>query len=347
MDGLRGAAALYVMLHHMWLEIWPVGRFPTGRIMTATGWLLWGHFAVSVFIVISGYCLTLPVVARGRSGFSFGNFFKHRARRILPPYYFGMLLTGVLILTCIGRKTGTHWDMVLPATFGSVARGLLLVPEFGGTINHTYWSVGVECKIYLLFPLVLWSHRRLGVLRSTAAFTAATLVLAYFERDWALSVYLALFCMGGAAAYIVNSEAPFWDKIRRWRAWAVVWIAGWAITAVLLHASGYKEWRFCMIDPMVGAAAVATLAIAGRTGPAWNPLRVVLSWRPLVLAGAFSYSLYLIHGPLIQVVWQYLIARWFATPVERFTALVIIGSPLIVLASWIFYRFCERPFASH
>ncbi|HEX8033216.1 MAG TPA: hypothetical protein VF510_05180, partial [Ktedonobacterales bacterium] len=55
-DGLRALAALYVVVHHAWLEIWPVdyNRFPSGSLAVLTNWMGYGHFAVSVFIVLSG-----------------------------------------------------------------------------------------------------------------------------------------------------------------------------------------------------------------------------------------------------------------------------------------------------
>ena len=40
LDGLRGIAALYVVLHHAWLQAWPIGSAPTGLTALATGWLI-------------------------------------------------------------------------------------------------------------------------------------------------------------------------------------------------------------------------------------------------------------------------------------------------------------------
>ncbi|WP_410959855.1 acyltransferase family protein, partial [Salmonella sp. SAL4356] len=72
--------------------------------------LVTGHLAVSIFIVISGFCLALPVVAAGdrmRDGSL--NFFKRRARRILPPYYGALAFSLLLIATVLGKKTGSLW----------------------------------------------------------------------------------------------------------------------------------------------------------------------------------------------------------------------------------------------
>lgn len=123
---------------------------------------------------------------------------RRRARRILPPYYFGLTFTLLLIVTCVGEKTGTHWDTVLPLTLPRLLSGILLVPDIYATINHAYWSIGVECKIYLLFPLLVWTWRRVGVARATAIFTFAAYVLAWLAHGTARASmsphYLAMFC---------------------------------------------------------------------------------------------------------------------------------------------------------
>ena len=67
LDGLRALAALFVVLHHSWLEIWPLmyHRSPVGLMAKASGWLLYGHYAVALFIVLSGFSLMLSVVRGG------------------------------------------------------------------------------------------------------------------------------------------------------------------------------------------------------------------------------------------------------------------------------------------
>jgi peptidoglycan/LPS O-acetylase OafA/YrhL len=70
-DGLRGLAALAVVMHH--LRVIPVG-----------------HYAVMLFFVISGYCIAAAVTAARRSAMSFGSFMWRRLRRIYPPYFFAV-----------------------------------------------------------------------------------------------------------------------------------------------------------------------------------------------------------------------------------------------------------------
>lgn len=62
-DGFRALTATFIVLHHAWLQMWPIdyGESPTGIVKILTGWLLYGRFGVTFFIVISGFCLMLAV----------------------------------------------------------------------------------------------------------------------------------------------------------------------------------------------------------------------------------------------------------------------------------------------
>jgi peptidoglycan/LPS O-acetylase OafA/YrhL len=103
LDGLRGLAALYVVFHHVSLFS-PSSPNPSILlhvfIKLYTHVLAFGHQAVVVFIVLSGYVLMLPV-ARTQDGHmpkGVWDYFKRRARRILPPYYAALILSFLLRL---------------------------------------------------------------------------------------------------------------------------------------------------------------------------------------------------------------------------------------------------------
>jgi peptidoglycan/LPS O-acetylase OafA/YrhL len=95
-------------------------------------------------------------------------------------------------------------------------------------------------------------------------------------------------------------------------------------------------------DVCFGACAAAVLVIAAQ-----NPsglLRRFLGFKPLVWIGTFSYSLYLIHAPLLQLLWQYPLAPLQPQANVMCLTLIAVGGPLIVLAAYAFHVACERPF---
>ena len=95
LDGMRGLAALYVATAHI------VGESAAGQSrfwQFSLHWLLFARLSVAVFIVLSGYCLMIPV-ARNTAGEIPGGFtayIKRRSRRILPPYYLALVFFQIL-----------------------------------------------------------------------------------------------------------------------------------------------------------------------------------------------------------------------------------------------------------
>ena len=129
-------AALYVACFHAvltatWTGVY--GHFPSlpKASVMVLNLLLFGHFGVSVFIILSGYCLMLPV-ARSPDGLIPGGsqaFLWRRARRILPPYYAALMLALLLaLMPGMNRPSGTRWDQALPAWEpGAILSHLLLI----------------------------------------------------------------------------------------------------------------------------------------------------------------------------------------------------------------------------
>ncbi|MDE3229512.1 MAG: acyltransferase [Chloroflexota bacterium] len=354
-DGLRALAALYVVIFHIGFEVWGRHGSPTGIAHLLALPFQTGHPAVSVFIVLSGFSLMLPIARKGyRLPWGIGGFYWRRARRILPPYYFAIGLSLLLAWLFISQPTGTIWDGALHATWRDVLQHMLLVNDFaldgGQKINYVFWSVAMECQIYLLFPALILLWRRYPPLVSTTLVVALSLILVVvlaltwigrlpgYLNDEFDPQYIGLFSMGMFAASVYTAPSPHWIRLRDWRLWETLALVSGAIAV----AQGFR-WPLYVIDVAVGASVVGLLLAASRPGRL-NIVRAALEWRPLVWIGGFSYSLYLIHAPLIQVIWQYALHPLSWSETATYLTLLLVGLPLIVLASWGFWYLCERPF---
>jgi peptidoglycan/LPS O-acetylase OafA/YrhL len=359
LDGVRALAALYVMIHHAWAEIWPIysDRRPTGLTLWLTHWMYFGGFGVDVFLVLSGFCLALPV-ALGRAGLpgTWGDFFRRRARRILPPYYAALIFSLVLIRFFIGRPTGTHWDTCLPVTAGGILAHVLLIQNFVGVqINHVFWSIATEWQIYLLFPLLVSGFRKKGPLftimlvasivfllvLAIARLPVSPLLTRYFSRLIELALLFAFGMMGAMVSFDVG---PLWARWRASLPWGLATTAGAALIIGLCTTASEKETASHMIflEPIVGLTTMEMLIYISRAGPNW--LRAGLSARPLVRIGVISYSLYLIHAPLLQVVWQYAVHPLALNITEEFTVLFVLGGTGSLACAFLFFRLFEYPF---
>lgn len=351
-DGMRALAALIVYVNHAYAQTWnPLYHLePSGIFKLAQVSMVAGHLSVTVFIVLSGFCLTLPVVANGgelRGGVKL--FLQRRARRILPPYYAALLLSLGLIFTVIGEPTGSLWDVPIQYRPSSIVAHFLLLQDLFGTgmINYVFWSIAVEWHIYFLVPLLVWAFRRYGA----AKLVIGALVIGYALRfgfaDTRLTrahpQFIGMFALGMLAAHLVSSTDEVFVRLRQRVPWRVIAAFGFG-TAVALAASWgvtLSEQRFHLLDVPVGIMSTALLVALSQRG---SVIAKTFEARPLVFVGTFSYSLYLIHAPLLQIMWQYVLTPLGVSRNVQFSLLMTLGLALVLLVSYGFFLLFEAPF---
>lgn len=343
LDGLRALAALFVLVHHSWLAVFTA--FPRNSGPVWLGWMLYGHMAVSVFIVISGFSLTIAPARRNmRLPGTSGQFISRRAWRILPTYWAALLFTCLVFGVVTADQTGAT---VTPKAI--VVHALLLQDVVDSTKpNGAFWSIAVEWQIYFLFPVMLLLCRRYRPALACWAIFALVVIgyelalhVSVFERFLNITPqYIVLFAMGVLTASLLGREVPSRLAAR------LVPLAG----ALAIAFVGVCWWQgsvwvvdhFFWVDMLVGAAVAALIGgLALGRAPAASS---ALGSRPLSGIGAYSYSIYLIHAPLLWLVWHFLVARLSLAPTVRLGVLLAIVTPVVLVASWAFYRVFERPF---
>jgi peptidoglycan/LPS O-acetylase OafA/YrhL len=354
LDGVRGAAALFVVLHHAMASLPALGEDRVDHFLRVA--THGGHCAVDLFIVLSGYCLMLPLARSGRA-LQTWDFFKRRAMRILPTYFLAMLLSLLLIGTLIGQKTGTPWDYALPVRWRDIELHALLVHEWfpGSTfkINHPFWSIGVEWKIYFLFPVLVVMRRRWGALATAGMATLAGYALwVVLARLHVLNpspygsstYYLGLFAMGMWAAD-AGERPERYAALSAGRCRALLAAVSLAVLVVMVM-QGLSDDHFLRPQLASGLNGVwaALLLLALRRGftPDW--IRQVFAWRGSASVGKMGYSLYLIHAPLLQVVYQYVLVPLRIHGHGRGPLMLAISAVATLGPAALFYRIAERPF---
>jgi peptidoglycan/LPS O-acetylase OafA/YrhL len=343
LDGIRALAAVYVVLHHAWLAAYV--SFPRNAGPSALSWLVYGQMAVAVFIVVSGFSLSLATIGAGdRLVGGTRRFIRRRAWRILPAYWAALAFSVIVLGTLIHHKTGEAVSLK-----AIVVHGFLLQDIFGSVSpNGAFWSIAVEWQIYFLFPLLIWGVRRKGPV-ATALATTAVVVASYllgtnipaFSRVLHLTPqFLALFAFGMVSARVVGGNSE------RWRALPWGLIAGACTIAMFLVVNLFGSVtivkQYFWVDIGVGVT-VACIIAALADGKA-KPLRGILEWRPIVFMGMFSYSLYLTHVPVLRVVELYVVNPRHLSPNGSFFLSVLIGLPSALVFAYCFFRLFERPF---
>ncbi|RYX81180.1 acyltransferase [bacterium] len=357
LDGIRALMALYVVHNHLLAAV--------GVPHTGFGWrpreivqmFYQGHYAVSVFIVLSGYCLMLPVLRdNGTLRGGMIPFFKRRARRILPPYYAALVMAALIL--AVGWIFFKHPATEIVSPQGWALHLLLLHNLSWNDIydyNGTLWSIATEWQIYFVFPylfLPIWKRFGDAVLVVVSILLAAILVLPFPSIAKGCPWFVILFAFGMVAAKWSLAPAA-WMKRIPW-----VWL-GIALTLgmylvirlvpgfdwfTIYAVKGQVGW-YQLSDIMFGAATFCFLLHGTWATREARPSKFVkvLSWRPLVFIGSFSYSLYLIHMPIQDII----INRVETLDLPRavtYIGMTLLYMPLITLLAYGFYQLFEKPF---
>jgi peptidoglycan/LPS O-acetylase OafA/YrhL len=341
LDGIRGVAALCVMLHHCWLLAFP--GYPAIHGPWGLAWLIYGHLAVVVFITLSGFSLAVAPARRHWQLGGVKRFAHRRAWRILPPYWAALVFSLAVAWAIIPQP-----DTPVPTGKSVVIFGLLLQDVFGSpSPNGAFWSIAIEAQLYIIFPLMLVVLRRAG---AVILLTGVTIVV---STVGALAPHLSivdkflrftpefavLFTLGLIAAGVLRAS----DRLYRLPYhWFALLAAAPVFTLMALRGSVWTITHYFWVDMALGPA-VALLLAAVATG---RPTSLVhfLDTRPLRSLGSFSYSLYLTHAPIVVVVHAKLVEGRFDPGQPTFWATVAVAGPLSVAFAWSFSRFFELPF---
>lgn len=334
-QGLRAIAVGLVLLYHAGVPGVPGG-----------------YVGVDVFFVISGFLISshlLEAIERdGRVGFA--QFYARRARRILPASFVVAGLTAVAVVAFFPPlgvervlRDALATVLYVPNVWFAAQNTDYLADHSPSPYQH-YWSLGVEEQFYLIWPLLLLllallvRRRRAGVAVGIAVLAAvsfaACILLTQFQQPLAfflLPTRAWELLVGALVGALVLGRVPV---LKPW----VAAVGGWLGVAMIVAAA----IRFDDATPFPGAAAMlpvagtAAVIYFGTGRPAGGPA-AVLSVRPMQFIGLISYSLYLVHWPLLVVP-----EAAAGEPLELW-ATVLLGIVLALPLAYLLYRFVEEP----
>lgn len=322
---LRGLAVFLVLLFHF-----GVSGFAGGFL------------GVDIFFVISGF-LMATLYQKGKPL----QFYQRRAKRLLPAYFATVLAT--LIAASV---------ITLPVDFNQVVEQVrfasLFTSNIGFWIQNSYfsqaeftpllhlWSLGVEIQFYLIVPVLFWFGRKFR---------------------WILPLLLVAALI---ACFVVTSISPktsfFMMPLRTWQ-----FLIGWIIAWHLTNAGQIipRKWNGVLgtvslivlvaiplmpIDPealnvIQGHPGLMTLVVciatAGVLAFALPPaIESSVIGRAFELLGRYSYSIYLVHFPILVLA---LYQPFSGTQIEpRSVGLAIILIMIIAALSLLSYHGIEK-----
>lgn len=356
-DGLRGVAALLVLLSHV--------GFWTGadNLDLSGGLLARGDSGVAVFFAISAFLLLRPWIATPMADDPpqrIGAYAARRAARILPAYW--LALAAVLLVAGSSGEVGGSGV----GGAGKVLAHLLLVQAYADTSYQAFsqtWSLTTEVTFYLLVPVIgvalrRWLRRsRRSVYGALAATGVTGVVIQTLTAVWtqhspathagvlgtSVLGHAAWFAAGAALAVAVQSGDL--DRLRD--VGVGTWLAA-AGVVYLIASSGLAGPRD-LHAPTVGQAAAreilytllaGLLLLAAVRGPSDDRWAVVAASPATRFVGDISYGVFLWHVLVLQVI--YLASGWalFTGP---FTAVLFAVLVFSVLIGWASAALMEQP----
>jgi len=362
LDGMRGLAALYVLFHHAFLFLQPgyrygylkhpeqFGIFKTG-VLTFSYVFKFGHSAVLFFFVLSGFVVHLRYAKKFAAGqhvpqIEWGMFLFRRARRLYPPLLFALLLTWAL--DSLGYSLGysvyfqrTPYPVINANVFADHHVSTLLgnaaflmnscVPVWG--TDSPLWSLKYEWWFYVLYP-ACWFLLRRSVGLVTVVVGGLSAMTLFIPRNapmpLLLDVLSAIFVwwLGAllAEVYVGRLRIAYW-KI----ALMTVLLPVAAIASSLGHELPWPVWGLGF------SGLIAACFAAQERG--WS-LSLLERLRPL---GDCSYTLYVIHAPIVMLISGWLMSRspTGELPTNPAWTLCVLG---IIPLAYVAHLLVERPF---
>jgi peptidoglycan/LPS O-acetylase OafA/YrhL len=328
-DALKAVTSQLIVLHH--LIIYGPLAVGTGLLLPdISAWLAdYGRMAVQVFLVIGGFLAArslappgdgqpenpLPLIAR-------------RYLRLTVPFVIAISLA----IICSAIADHLMDDEAIPAAAKLqqwLAHALLLQGVLGvDSLSAGVWYVAIDFQLYALMAILLWlGHRAFGDIGGrTLILGLATASLFWFNLDSNLDNWAIYFF----ASYGLGAAAHWASERRQGGSWLGI-VAAVTVIALII------DFRL-----RIGLALGVALLLGYSRYSQW-PERWLNS-RPLAFLGRISYSVFLIHFPVLLLANGLFVLSGGSAP--EIAGLVLLATWLAsTLAGWAFYRWVEKPAA--
>jgi len=303
-QGLRGVAVLLVLLGHF------------------GPWLPNGYIGVDVFFVISGFVITKHITSKlARKEFGLREFYVGRFKRLFLPLAVTVLVTIVFGLLLQSPRAFEETSFTGFASLIGVSNGVIHVQTgdyfaasaFANALTHT-WSLAVEEQFYLFFPLLFivfrsTTQRALSLLGKIAICVASAVSLAAFFAHplfVGVSGWGAVFSYyspvirawefgAGALLFLYLNGRPGGSFLRRTTSFVSPL---YLLMLAFLAAMPGLNSAFAKVAVIILAVVLALALVTESTNDS-NVGNRLLTSEPLLWLGDRSYSIYLVHWPIL------------------------------------------------
>ena len=317
----RGLAALSVIVFHATATTNPHAIYGVGKF---------GFLGVDFFFVLSGFIILNSHFDDDKTITALKNYYIKRSVRIFPPYWpisIGMILIYFLLPNLSHNTSGTHNNI-------SFISSILLLPDPTGPALNVAWTLIYEILFYLIFSIYFFSGRIFSIFIITWALVIFANIyltgLPQYSYDapsnWSTHLVSPInleFMFGMITAYLTKKVPSRYGTL--------VFLFGILIFILFVN------WPFALVCRSLFGLAFAALVLGAvlleRQGKLKSP-----QW--LIKMGDASYSIYLVHNPLISVT-NRLVAHLYGS--TNFTLAILVGIFFSIFVGYLYHLIVEKP----
>jgi peptidoglycan/LPS O-acetylase OafA/YrhL len=330
-DGIRGLLAIAVFIHHF-VVTW---GWKTTGIWTRPEAIFfhnYGKVGVAIFFMITGFLFIEKLITSEMVDWK--KLYKSRVCRIVPLYYFSVLLILLLVLHQSNYLLNVSYTQLIQETLlwlgshGKLLNGFVDTRHINAGVD---WTLKYEWLFYFTLPLLLLILKRIPKAGGAMLIVLCSLLFIYPYILYSIqSRFLILFAIGGIGAYLKKHSSTFTANLKS--------KLHSSISSCLLIASVFYPFTLTAGHLLIMAAFFMYIILG-------NDLFGLLSSKPSILLGEISYSIYLLHGIILFTAFTTLnLFDIKSLLLEQYLFLMPTIGGIVVLASAFSYKLIEQPF---
>lgn len=333
-DGLRGLLAIGVFIHHT--AIWR--QYSIHHIWESPTSNLYNHLGLSsvlLFFMITSFLFISKLLQSEHQTFTWRQFYIGRFLRLAPMYYCSFFIILLIVGIQTDWKLNDSYLELTKSIMHWLAFALHDTPDIN-QLNQTsiinagvIWSLPYEWLFYCSLPL--FAFMRFPAKSKLPVLFFAISFIAFFAWVHGFQYYPILAFVGGAIPALLNKYAHWNKPIQNGYASTIILGAAFLLLA---FPNPYNIGSLCLLT------VIFTLIAKG--GDIFGLLK-----SPIVqFLGDISYSTYLLHGLLLYTFFHFAlgIEKSAGLSINEYTASIVFLTPLLVLMSYLGFRYIESPF---
>ncbi len=336
-DGLRGFLAIFVFIHHS--DVWyyflrtKEWSFPPTYIYSHLG-----PTSVAMFFMITAFLFFSKLIDAYKGGLDWLKLYVSRITRIVPLYLFAITVLFLLVGYLSGftlKEPGSNVLLELGQWIAFMEPDINLVYGTRLIVAGVVWSLAFEWVFYFSLALVGRTFFRIRTTQSILFFSVIGLLLflfiLFYFYPYGMWRRMSPFMGGIAAAFLVRN-----DKLRQWMSkdWVAMVILPLLLWVLFFYPSVYELVPYVVVT-------LSFIAIA-----CGNSFFGILTHSFCRTLGQISYSIYLLHGILLFVTFEFVLGTGRASQLLAWEHWLVVGvcSIVLVLLCSLTYHFIEKPF---